>query len=417
MEKFGVIKSFSVLISAYACGPNRGSEIGMGWNWVIHLSQYCRLTVITETEFREEIEQELSRSALKYAPEFIFLDIGKNARARCWDQGNWLFYRDYKKWQWNACKCANDLIYKNMRQFDIVHQLNMIGYREPGYLWKLSLPFVWGPVGGYVQMPWRYLPLLGIKGVFYHTSRNVLNSIQMRISNRVKQAVRKAEIIIAATSENKGIIHKIYGKTAVLMNETGVSSTLLNSKQENSLRQPLRLVWCGKFVSRKGLSLALRAVAAAKINVNIEFHIIGYGTHASKYKKEACLLGIDNLCIWHGNVIHSEALRIIGSSCCMLFTSLQEGTPHVVLEAIGLGIPVICHDACGHGDIINEFCGIKIPTKNIKESIRLFSEAITKIAADRVFLSNMSNGARRRAREMSWDNKAQEMVRIYQQAL
>jgi hypothetical protein len=26
--------------------------------------------------------------------------------------------------------------------------LNMIGYREPGYLWKLNVPFVWGPMGG-----------------------------------------------------------------------------------------------------------------------------------------------------------------------------------------------------------------------------------------------------------------------------
>ena len=47
----------NVLINAYAVAPNWGSEQGLGWNWVINLAKYCNVHVITEGEWRKEIEE------------------------------------------------------------------------------------------------------------------------------------------------------------------------------------------------------------------------------------------------------------------------------------------------------------------------------------------------------------------------
>src|ERR1035437_4853200 len=91
-----------VLLSAYACGPQRGSEVGTGWNWVINLARYCRLTVITEAEFQTEIRAAIRRRPPAFVPEFHFIDIGDEARGRCWNQGDWRFYADYRRWQWRA---------------------------------------------------------------------------------------------------------------------------------------------------------------------------------------------------------------------------------------------------------------------------------------------------------------------------
>ena len=46
----------SVLVNAYACSPHWGSEPGMGWNWILALSKYCELYIITEGEWRDKIE-------------------------------------------------------------------------------------------------------------------------------------------------------------------------------------------------------------------------------------------------------------------------------------------------------------------------------------------------------------------------
>ena len=86
--------------------------------------------------------------------------------------------------------------------FDLIHQLNMVGFREPGYLWKLNIPFVWGPIGGMIQFPWKFLPCVGIGGSIYHICRNLINWHHMHFLTRPKKAARHSgEGLIAATSE------------------------------------------------------------------------------------------------------------------------------------------------------------------------------------------------------------------------
>ena len=53
-------------------------------------------------------------------------------------------------------------------QFDLAHQLTWVGFRFPGYLWRLDLPFVWGPIGGLENTPWHLLPLFGPQGAVYY---------------------------------------------------------------------------------------------------------------------------------------------------------------------------------------------------------------------------------------------------------
>ena len=74
---------------------------------------------------------------------------------------------------------------------------------EPGYLWKLNIPFVWGPVGG-MDIFHKIIGKLGFKGFIYYLAYNFFNFYQMNFLRRPKLAAKKAGIgLIAATSENK----------------------------------------------------------------------------------------------------------------------------------------------------------------------------------------------------------------------
>lgn len=48
-----------VLVSAYACEPNHGSEPAVGWNWVTQIATFADVTVITRENNRYSIEKEL----------------------------------------------------------------------------------------------------------------------------------------------------------------------------------------------------------------------------------------------------------------------------------------------------------------------------------------------------------------------
>ncbi len=405
-----------VLASAYACAPNKGSELGMGWNWVTSLARHCRLTVISEGEFRLEIENALKQIQPDDRPEFHFINVSEKTRLRCWNQGDWRFYNDYKKWQIKVCELAGKLISKN--QFDLLHQLNMIGYREPGYLWKLSLPLVWGPVGGFVQMPWRYMPILGIKDAAFYSVRNLLNFIQMRYSPRIKTAAARANAVVAATRNDQEAIRRIHGRKCRIISETGafpIDRQISRNSYDGS--RALRITWCGRFLGLKALPLALRAVAYIKKHREIELHIIGSGPKKNSWKQLASSLGIDSVCRWLGQVDHKKSVEIIRKNDVLLFTSVQDATTNTVLEALGSGTPVICHDACGFGTAINDSCGIRIPMHSPAKSIHGFAAAIEKIASDPELAANLSKGALKRAEELQWDNNAKQMLEVYSNAI
>ena len=40
-------EKLKIFVSAYACEPGMGSEIGVGWHWVLEMSKYFELWVLT----------------------------------------------------------------------------------------------------------------------------------------------------------------------------------------------------------------------------------------------------------------------------------------------------------------------------------------------------------------------------------
>jgi glycosyltransferase involved in cell wall biosynthesis len=101
----------------------------------------------------------------------------------------------------------------------------------------------------------------------------------------------------------------------------------------------------------------------------------------------------------------------------LIFTSLQEGTPHVVHEALSLGLPVLCHDSCGHAESIDETCGIKVAVRNPAASVAGFAEAVTTLLRAPQRVEELSRGALARVQQLTWDKKARQMVSIYYAAL
>jgi glycosyltransferase involved in cell wall biosynthesis len=184
---------------------------------------------------------------------------------------------------------------------------------------------------------------------------------------------------------------------------------------DKSLKKELDILWVGKFDFRKQLALAIRSVAATK-NPLLKFHIVG-GDNDTYYKKLAADLGIDSQCIWHGAVTHTEVQSIMQNADLFFFSSVAEGTPHVVLEAIANNLPVICFDTCGQGDSVNDKVGRKIPLSNPQQSIRDFARELNKLYSDRATLKSLSDNCRQRQAELSWDRKAERMVELYKSVL
>lgn len=406
----------SLLINAYACSPNMGSEPGMAWNWCVNLAKYCELHIITEGEFRNKIEAALPTLPQRKNMHFYYNPVSEEIRKMCWNQGDWRFYKYYKEWQWKTYLIAKDICQKT--HIDILHQLNMIGFREPGYLWKIpNIPFVWGPIGGLKQFPTAYLEGCGLKMTLFNHIKNIINIVQIKYDKRVNKAFNRAALLISSIPDSYNAIKKYKGLESIIIPETGCFDT-----QENIIRnfndECLHIMWVGKFDFRKQLPLALHTLKATH---NPAFHLDIYGSGNERQVLEAYNLtrnlGLEQFVTWYGNQPNNIIMEAMRKAHIFLFTSINEDTSTVVLEAISNQLPIVCFNTCGMGYVINDRVGKKITLTNPEQSIQNFAVTLNELENNRDILKEMSENCKERQKELSWDRKAQQMIRLYQKIL
>lgn len=316
-------------------------------------------------------------------------------------------------WQKDAYELAVKL-HKEIG-FDLAHQLTYVGFRNPGYLWRLNIPFIWGPIGGLENTPWRFLPMLGLNGFVYYAARNIINSLHKRFLKLPKLAFQKAEGgIIAATEGIRKEIQKWYGFDSEVICEIGPPDAIASDHSVRKTEEPFRLSWSGLHEPAKALPLLLRAVALLPKDVNWQLAILGKGSCTGKWQKEALKLGVNDRCIWHGWLPRREALSVVHKSHAFLITSLKDLTSSVLLEALSQGVPVICPDHCGFSSVVTNACGIKVPLKSPRQFEADMVDAIKSLAEDEQKRRHLADGAFRRSRDFMWEKKAQDIDSIYE---
>ena len=408
----------NILINAYAVAPNWGSEQGMGWNWITNIARYCNCYIITEGEWRDEIEYAVKELPQRDNLHFYYNPVTDKIRQMCWNQGDWRFYYYYRQWQKKTLKIAEQICREH--KIDVIHQLNMVGFREPGLLWKIKGPrYVWGPIGGMENIPTAYLDGSGVKQNLFCRVKNTINTLQYSYQPNVRKAIQRADALVSAVKGVKEVLSNIYHRESVLINETGCHIDKGCPTRKSIMgKQRLDLIWVGKYDFRKQLNIALRTIAEVK-DLDVCLHICGAGTdeQVAMHKQLATDLNIEDKCVWHGKVEHSKIQQMMADADVFFFTSIMEATSTVTLEAISSCLPVLCFDTCGFGPLITEKIGRKVPISNPDKSVRDFAEHIRFLYANRELLNEMSRNEFTYRESLSWESKAKQMVDIYNKVL
>ena len=403
----------SVLINAYACSPNMGSEPGMGWNWILAIARHCEAFVITEGEFREQIEDTLNLSEYKERIHFFYNPVSEKVRLMCWNQGDWRFYWYYWKWQRKTANIARKIC--RQHHIDLIHQLNMIGFREPGCLYdvakEFNIPIVWGPIGGLKQFPLKYANNWKMKAFQY--IKNKLNIFQIKYYPRITHALNNADALISSIPDSHYAIKRYTAKKSIIIPETGCRDFKQTSGRSFEGNH-LEVLWAGKFDYRKRIDIAIKAVAQSG-NENIHLHVYGTGNDKQVNEVSSLIstLHIDNQVTLHGNMPHDDVEKAMQSAHLFFFTSVSEDTSTVVLEAISNGLPVLCFDTCGMSAVIDDSVGKKISLSNPEQSIKEFAHYLNHFYQNRNELYTMSANCQQKSNDLSWENKGIKIMNIY----
>jgi len=408
----------NILINAYAVSPSWGSEQGMGWNWVINIAKFCNVFVITEGEYQNSIEEALEILPQKDNIHFYYNPLSDTIRKMCWNQGDWRFYYYYRKWQIKTLKIAKEISKEN--HIDVIHQLNMVGFREPGFLWKIKgIPYIWGPICGMEQIPMPFIKESPFKFKAKIYIKNLITRYQINHSHRVRQAIRHCSYIIAATKQTCSVIEKFKSKDSVIfINETGLTYFPEDRYERDFNSETLNILWAGRFLNTKKLDLALETIRNIS-NLNIHLQIAGTGSpkEIEFYKSYADKLGISDRVTWLGKVQHEKMNELMANADLFLFTSISEATSTVVPEAISCNLPILCFNICGFGPLVKDKVGETIELSNPKKAAKEFADKLSFLYCHREKLKEYSLACDKYKQELSWEWKAKKMVEIYDNAI
>ena len=406
-------RSPRVLLVAYACDPCRGSEGGVGWNRAVQAARFFDTTVICEeTEFAEGVRRRLRERGEIPGLQFHFIP------QRRWESHLWrvpgLGYLAYNLWQRRAFRLAQRLHAE--QAFDLVHQVNFTTYREPGYLWKLDAPFIWGPFGGTQNCPWRYRGRGGMLAAAAETVRAACNGLQLRMGRRLRRSLHRAALVLTCNSTAQRDFARVHGVTPELFPDTGITA-IPDAPRADRRGGPLRILWAGQLIPRKAMDLLIEALARVPDDVRWEVRVVGDGPEKGRWQRLARRRGVDGHITWTGWIPHREMPEQYGWADVFAFTSVRDNMGTVVLEAMGAGLPVLCLDHQGAHDAVTDSCGIKIPVVSPQDTIGRFTAAIDSLARQPQRCRELGRAAKERAKEYLWSRQGEAMAALYRRVL
>ena len=121
----------------------------------------------------------------------------------------------------------------------------------------------------------------------------------------------------------------------------------------------------GDLIVRKNYETAIRAISQCK-NKNIHYLICGKGPEESKLKQLAIDLNVDEKIHFLG--YRTDIKQLLKISDIFLFTTLQEGMPRSMMEAMASGLPCIASAIRGNIDLLeDEKGGFLVPVYDIEK--------------------------------------------------
>lgn len=341
----------NILLSAYACEPNKGSEPGVGWSWAQELAKHHNVWVITRDNNEPTISQYLEENPEFQNANLHFIYVGLSKKLTFWKKGRRGMRLFYMLWQRKAAKVAIE--WNKKVGFDYVQHVTFVNYTQPTYMYKLGIPFIWGPVSGGENIPGDIKIEMTIKEHIVEEVRKLsqLTALCMISTN---QAMKHAKKILVTTEETKKKIPKKYQHKTIIMPAIGMEK-IPEVLQTPHDAEKIKIVMAGRLIYWKAFDIGVKAfLKLAEKYPNVELHILGEGNQKNALKKLAGKY-LDKQIYFIPPVQHDEIYQFYSGFDIFMNTTLRDSGCMTMMEAMSVGLPCIAIATGGPGVLLDEF--------------------------------------------------------------
>ena len=403
-----------ILLSAYACEPEVGSEHGIGWGWINFLSNNnFKVEVITRLSKKKKIDKYLRNKKIKnikfhyFDLSYFFLKIFKG-------KNNSYSYFYFILWQLLIFFKYMSYIKKN--NFDYVQHITFGSIRFPSFLGLCHKNFIFGPAAGLENIPIKLTKNFIFKDKISEIIRFISN-FYIYLSPLMNLTFVTSKKIIVSSKDNFNKISKLYQKKAKIIFATRlikkISEKPINIKL--NYKKEFKILFVGRLESWKGINILLETFYKLnKLNSKKTFKLLirGDGPLKQNIKEFITTKKLRNKIILLPR--QKNLINLYSKASIFFFPSLRETGGMALLESMSIGIPPAVINNGGPGFIVKTNCGIVVDciNKNENQIIDAFVNRIYKLSNNTNKAVLFSKNSHKRVDEFIWNTKLLDIYNL-----
>ena len=235
---------------------------------------------------------------------------------------------------------------------------------------------------------------------------------------KLRDVFNKADRLLTVSKKNREYLRKLGIKKEVNIVPNGYSSSLFWYMEKQKAKKILNLsdqrkilLSVGSLEKVKGYDILIKALnIVSKIRKDFLCIHIGEGSEESNIKKLIARYNLNKYMQLLGGMPHNELVYWFGACDIFVSSSLFEGNPTVMFEALGCGKPFIGTRVGGISDVINSSnYGILSKSGDEKELAKNIIKAIEEKWNSREILDY--------SKQYRWENITKTIIEIYKTLL
>lgn len=354
-----------ILLSAYQCGPGMGSVSQLGWQWYSRLARMAPVTLLTHVRNRPALEAE---GAPLPGSEIVYVDTewlaGPLYRllSRLFPRSQhtvFLFSSiDYFVYDRAAVRAAATRMAAGST-WDIVHVPTPVSPLAATLLYRLGLPLVLGPWNGGLASPANFPDIMRADAAWTYPLRHL-----GRLMMALRRSTRHAASILVANHSTREAVPSGDRMRCRAMIENAVDPDVFKPvawPPPPSRHEPLRLIFVGRFVPFKGVTMLLQAVQRFREQQPVELTLVGDGPLAADLRDEVAARGLTDCVRFAGAQPPPVVADLIGKAHLFCLSSVRESGGAVLLEAMACARPIVAVAYGGPAEIVDESVGRALP--------------------------------------------------------
>lgn len=397
-------KRLKIFVSAYACEPDLGSEIGVGWHWMLEMSKYFDLWVLTRESNRVNIERYFNINQHLNKPKFVYFDLPK--RWTFWKKGLRGVRTYYVLWQ----HFSNRVVKRTMQEnnIDIYHHLTYGNALWAVSRYGQSKTFVWGPTSAGAYTPNEFTKFYNFKSRTKEFAQRLMTN-SLKYNFAYKKRCRDASVILCKTSRTLNAIPAEYRDKAVLFTDVAVKLIDTTRYKKTTTDEFVYYIAVGRLEAWRGFDLLIESFAKALVvNPHLKLDILGDGVDRARLQKLINLLNVGENVSLRGEVSIDDYYQYMVNADVVVNPTLREGAVTTAFDSMSFAKPLICINTGGYTRYFGDDYSIVLNHSERFSIIEDLKDAIITLT-DRDLCAAMSKKIVEVRGEFLWENKGKEI--------